>query len=73
MAKALSQPNRRSIGRFEKAVTASPQASTIEVRISAGPTRIVARSTGFPGSSPGPFLEPEPVQEMDCRAETEPE
>ncbi len=41
--KALSQPKSRSEGRSEKTVTANPQANTTDVRMSAGPTRIVAR------------------------------
>src|SRR5258706_141010 len=45
--KALSQPNRRSDGRSEKTVTTRPQASTTVVRISAGPTSTVARSTAM--------------------------
>lgn len=53
MAKALSQPKSRSVGRSEKEVTARPQARTIEVTISAGPMRTVARSTAMAGSSPG--------------------
>ena len=53
IAKALSQPNSRSDGRSENTITASPQDSTTEVRISAGPTRMVACSTPMLGSSPG--------------------
>ena len=47
--KALSQPNSRSDGRSENTVTTSPQASTSVVRISAGPTSTVARSTASSG------------------------
>src|SRR5665811_893618 len=50
IAKALSQPNRRSDGKSENTVTTSPQASTTVVRISAGPTSTVARSTASAGS-----------------------
>ena len=45
MEKAASQPNSLSEGRSESTVTASPHASTTDVRISAGPTRTVARFT----------------------------
>jgi len=51
--KALSQPNRRSDGRSENTVTTRPQASTTVVRISAGPTSTVARSTASSGVTPG--------------------
>ena len=50
---ALSQPNSRSDGRSENTVTTRPQASTTVVRISAGPTRTVARSTASAGVTPG--------------------
>src|SRR5580658_3378903 len=53
IAKALSQPNRRSDGRSENTVTTRPQASTTVVRISAGPTSTVARSTASSGLTPG--------------------
>ena len=51
--KALSQPNRRSDGRSENTVTTRPQASTTVVRISAGPTSTVARSTASAEPTPG--------------------
>jgi len=50
IAKALSQPNRRSEGRLERTVMASPQASTADVKIKGGPTKMVARSTPTAGS-----------------------
>ena len=50
MATALSQPKRRSDGRLDRTVIASPQASTADVKINGGPTRIVARSTPTAGS-----------------------
>ena len=50
---ALSQPNRRSDGSSENTVTTRPQASTTVVRISAGPTSTVARSTASSGLMPG--------------------
>src|SRR5271163_2803664 len=53
MANALSQPNRRSDGRSENTVTTRPQASTTVVRIKAGPTNTVARSTASSGLTPG--------------------
>src|ERR1700692_575865 len=53
MANALNQPNRRSDGRSENTVTARPHASTTEVRMRAGPTSTVARSTATAGSSCG--------------------
>ena len=71
--KALSQPNSCSDGRSEKIVTARPQASTSEVRISAGPTSTVARFTPSAGSSSGPVLQSQPVEEMDGRVEAEAE
>lgn len=43
IAKALSQPKSRNDGRLDSTVIARPQASTADVRISGGPTRIVAR------------------------------
>ena len=73
MAKALSQPNSRSDGRSENTVTASPQASTTEVRISAGPTSTVARSTPIAGILARLFLQPQAVEEVDRRAQAEPE
>ena len=51
IAKALSQPNIRSDGKPDSTVMASPQARTADVRISGGPTRIVARSTPTAGSA----------------------
>ncbi len=53
--KALSQPNSRSDGRSENTVTTRPQASTTVVRISAGPTSTVARSTASAEPTPGLF------------------
>src|SRR5436309_11772000 len=53
IAKALSQPNRRSDGRSENTVTTRPQARTTVVRISAGPTNTVARSTATSELTPG--------------------
>ena len=53
IAKALSHPNSRNDGRLEKTVIASPQASTTDVRIRAGPTRTVARSIATAGSASG--------------------
>src|ERR1035438_265891 len=50
IANALSHPNRRSEGRLEKTVIASPHANTADVRINGGPTRMVARSTPTAGS-----------------------
>src|SRR6185312_3741191 len=50
---ALSQPNSRSDGRSENTVTTRPQASTTVVRISAGPTSTVARSTASAELTPG--------------------
>ncbi len=73
MAKALSQPKSRSVGRSEKEVTARPQARTIEVTISAGPMRTVARSTATAGSSPGRDFAPHAVEEMDRRTQAQAE
>jgi hypothetical protein len=53
MANALSQPKRRCDGRSENTVTANPHASTTKVRITAGPTSTVARSTATARSSAG--------------------
>src|SRR5271168_2624670 len=50
---ALSQPNRRSEGKSENTVTTRPQAKTTVVRISAGPTSTVARSTAIAELTPG--------------------
>jgi len=50
IANALSHPNKRSEGRLEKTVIASPHANTADVRINGGPTRMVARSTPTAGS-----------------------
>src|SRR6476660_4570863 len=50
---ALSQPNNRSDGKSENTVTTRPQASTTVVRISAGPTSTVARSTANSELTPG--------------------
>src|SRR5262249_24752900 len=51
--KAESQPNSLSEGRSENTVTTRPQASTSVVRISAGPTSTVARSTATSEVTPG--------------------
>src|SRR6266571_819039 len=53
MENALSQPNRRNDGRSENTVTTRPQANTTVVRISAGPTSTVARSTATAELTPG--------------------
>ena len=50
IAKALSQPKSRKDGKLDSTVIASPHANTADVRISGGPTRIVARSTPTAGS-----------------------
>ena len=52
MARVASPPNSRNDGRLEKTVTTIPQASTIDVRISAGPIRTVARRTAMSIFSP---------------------
>ena len=52
IASVTSHPNSRNDGRLEKTVTTIPQASTIDVRISAGPIRTVARRTAMSIFSP---------------------
>ena len=73
IAKAESQPNSLRDGKSENTVTASPQASTTVVKMRAGPTRTVARSTPIAGRLVRPVFEPQPVQEMDRRAKAKPE
>jgi len=58
IAKALSQPNRRSDGRSENTVTTRPQANTTVVRISAGPTSTAALRQRRPASGPRHSAEP---------------
>src|SRR5438477_11226429 len=53
IANALSQPNRRSDGSAENTVTTRPHANTTAVRISAGPTSTVARSSATAELTPG--------------------
>src|SRR5258708_39622058 len=65
MANPLSQPNRRSDGKSEKAVTIKPHASTTDVRINGGPTSTGARSTGFSRSSPRPPPPRHPVRKRN--------
>ena len=72
MAKALSQPNSRSDGRLDSTVIASPQASTAEVRIKGGPTRMVARSTPTAGSRLD-ILDLQPVEKMNGGAQAQSE
>jgi hypothetical protein len=72
IASVLNHPNRRSEGRFEKTVTISPQDSTTDVKIRAGPIRTVARSTLF-STVARLFLLAHAVKKMDRRAQAQPE
>ena len=73
IATALTSRTGEAPGRLERTSAASPQARTKVVRMSAGPTRIVARSTAIAGSSPGLLSLNHAIKEMDCRAQAEAE